>query len=172
MPRGLQARGDKMIFDFENGFVDDSAGKHIEQVLAEQGEVITSTSGISMYPMLRNRRDMIRVVKIAEPLKKYDVPLYRLKSGKLVLHRILKIKPEGGYIIRGDNLYRKELNVTDDMIIGVLKGFWRNGKYYDCKSSRKYKLYIYSVRIFYPFRKVWKLLLRPFLSKIKHTVFK
>lgn len=146
-------------------------GQHIEQVLAENGEVITSTSGFSMYPMLRNRRDMIRLTQVDRPLKRNDVPLYRIKNGKLVLHRILKVTPEGGYIIRGDNLYKKELDITDDMIVGVLKGFWREGKYYDCEKSLKYKLYIHIMRAAYPLRYAWKIRLRPFLSKVKHKIF-
>lgn len=148
------------------------SGKNIESVIAEQGEVLTSTSGTSMYPMLRHRTDMIRVVKLSRPLKRNDVPLYRTKSGKLVLHRLLKIKPDGGYVIRGDNLYRKELNVTDGMIIGVLSGFWRNGKFYDCEKSRSYRVYIAAMRASYPFRFLWKMKIRPILSKIKHKLFK
>lgn len=152
--------------------VDENGGKHIEDVLAEQGELITSTSGYSMYPMLRHRSDMICVVRADRPLKRHDVPLYRLKSGKLVLHRILKVRSDGGYVIRGDNLYDKELNITDDMIIGVLKGFWRDGVYYSCEGSIKYKLYIAAVRLSYPVRAAWKKAIRPALSKLKHMIFK
>lgn len=148
------------------------SGQNIESVIAEQGEVMTSTSGTSMYPMLRHRRDMIRVVKLTRPLKKNDVPLYRTKSGKLVLHRLLRVKPDGSYVIRGDNLYRKELNVTDDMIIGILSGFWRDGKFYDCEKSRAYHFYVITMRAAYPFRYLWKMIIRPLLSKIKHTIFK
>ncbi|MBE6727212.1 MAG: hypothetical protein E7562_01025 [Ruminococcaceae bacterium] len=142
----------------------------IEQILAEHGEIMTSSAGISMYPMLRNRRDMVVIVKLYRKLKRHDVPLYRLKSGKLVLHRILKVK-ENGYVIRGDNLYEKEF-VTDDMIVGVLKGFHREGKYYDCETSRAYHTYIIYNRLNYPLRWFWKKRLRPFLSKIKHKIIK
>lgn len=150
----------------EKGF---DSGK-IEQALAEHGEVMSSTSGISMYPMLRFRRDMVVIVKPYRKLKRHDVPLYRLKSGKLVLHRILKVK-ENGYVIRGDNLYKKEF-VTEDMIIGMLKGFHRNGKYYDCETSRAYHAYIIYNRLNYPLRWLWRKNLKPFLSKIKHKIIK
>lgn len=143
----------------------------IEKVLEERGEVMTSTSGISMYPMLRHRRDMVTIVKVTRPLKRHDVPLYRLKSGKLVLHRILKVT-KNGYIIRGDNLYHKERNVTDDMIIGVLKEFYREGKHYDCATSKSYHAYIIYNRLNYPLRWLWKKNLRPFLVKIKHKIIK
>lgn len=146
--------------------------RQLEQVLAEQGEVISSTSGISMYPMLRHRRDMIVVTRVTRPLKRHDVPLYRLPGGKLVLHRILRVTRDGRYIIRGDNLFHKERNVTDDMIIGVLKGFYRDGKYYDCATSRVYHLYIIGMRLSYPLRWLWKTKLRPILGKIKRFVFR
>ena len=135
-----------------------------EQVLKENGIFHSSSSGISMYPMLRHRRDMIEVIPVTGPLKKYDVPLYRRSSGKLILHRIIKITRDGKYIIRGDNLDFKELDVTDDMIIGVLKGFYRNGKYYNCETSRKYKFYIFWMRVFFPVRVVFHKI-KPKLAK-------
>ncbi len=151
------------MLDLENG--------HIEQAINEKGEIMVSTAGTSMYPMLRNKRDMVVIEKVTRPLKKYDVPLYRLKSGKLVLHRILKVLPKG-YVIRGDNLYKKEYNVTDGNIIGVLKAFYREGKFYDCEKSKAYKLYVYWVRISYPIRHLWKVVIKPCLSKIKRFLLK
>ena len=144
-------------------------GLNMEQCIEENGEVMCCSSGTSMYPMLRHRKDMVVVKKVDRPLKKYDVPLYRLKSGKLVFHRILKIT-DNGYIIRGDNLLEKEYNITDDMIIGVLKGFYRGKKYYDCEKSVIYKIYIRINRIIYPLRYIWKKYILPFLVKIKHII--
>lgn len=152
------------MVDSENGYL------NIEQVLAEKGESISSSSGFSMYPMLRHRRDMIVIETVKRPLKKHDVPLYRLPSGKLVLHRILKVTDKC-YIIRGDNLFKKEY-VPEERIIGVLKAFYRDGKLYDCATNRKYHAYIVWIRLSYPLRYAWKKLIRPVLSKIKHTVFK
>ncbi len=142
----------------------------IEQVLLEKGESVSSSAGYSMYPMLRNKRDMIVVEKVNRPLKRHDVPLYRVAGGKLVLHRILKVTPDG-YIIRGDNLFFKE-NVKKEQVIGVLKEFYRDGKKVVCATDKKYHLYIFYIRISYPIRYVWKKSLHPILSKIKHTIFK
>ena len=142
----------------------------IDALIAKHGESITSTAGFSMYPMLRNRRDMVVIEKVNRPLKKHDVPLYRAKSGKLLLHRILKVESDR-YIIRGDNTYVLEY-VPKENVIGVLKEFYRNGKRYDCATSKKYKVYVFFMRLFYPFRFVWKKAIRPMLRKIKRTILK
>lgn len=144
--------------------------KTIEEQLAEAGEVITGSAGTSMSPMLRNRKDTIVIESIKRPLKINDVPLYRLASGKLVLHRILSIK-DGVYIIRGDNLFQKEY-VKPEQVIGLLKAFYRNGKFYDCGKSRKYKCYVFYVRASYPFRHFWHEILHPALAKCKHAVLR
>ena len=141
-----------------------------DEALRENEEVAVLTSGISMEPMLRQHRDIVIIKRIDRKLKKNDVPLYKRPGrDKLVLHRILKVT-ENGYVIRGDNLYIKEYDVKDGDIIGVLKAFYRDGKYYDCEKSRKYKIYVFLMRTSYPFRYFWKFRLRPFLGKIKRFI--
>ncbi len=131
------------------------------------------TEGVSMRPMLRQHRDVVIIKKVDRPLKKHDVVAYDVPArDKLVLHRIIKITRDGKYIIRGDNTYRKEYGITDKQIVGVMKAFYRNGKYCDPETSFKYKIYVFFMRLFYPARFVWKCKLYPLLSKIKHTVIK
>lgn len=151
------------MLEFEN--------RSIETALEEEGEVMSSIAGISMFPMLRNRRDMVVIKKVEGRLKKHDVPLYRLPSGKLVLHRILKVTDKG-YVIRGDNLMNKEYNITDDNIIGVLKAFYRNGKCYDCATSKAYKVYIFFNRVSFPIRFVWRTCVRLPLGRLKRFILK
>ena len=146
-------------------------GTNLESVLAERGQIITSTAGTSMYPMLRNKRDMVVVENVTKPLKKLDVPVYRLKSGKVVMHRILKVT-DGGFVIRGDNLIKKEYDITEENIIGVLKGFYRNGKYYDCETNKTYKLYVRINLLLFPVRYAWKGVIRPILGKCKRFILR
>lgn len=147
----------------------------LEEGIAEKGEIMVSTSGISMWPMLRNRKDMVVVEKVTRPLKLHDVPVYRTPSGKVVMHRIIKVKPNGQYVIRGDNLFRKEYYGDED-IIAVLKEFYRDGKRYVCAESKAYKAYIFYVRSTYIFRYAFRrfrgLLSKvPFLKKLKKAIF-
>ena len=144
----------------------DYEGGSIEKALERDGEIVVSTAGLSMYPMLRNKQDVVVIKKAEGRLKKHDVPLYRTDSGKLLLHRIIKVT-DNGYLIRGDNLLNTETDVTDNNIIGVLKCFYRGGKFVDCEKSLKYKIYVFWISINYPLRYFWKKTVRPFLNNHK-----
>ena len=67
--------------------------RRIEDVVAQDGIYVGTTSGVSMYPMLRDRRDTIIIQPCRGRLKKYDVPLYH-RGEKYVLHRIVKVLPD------------------------------------------------------------------------------
>ncbi len=95
---------------------------NIEEILKRDGAYISTTSGVSMYPMLRHRRDTIVVTPCAERLKKYDVALYR-RGGKYVLHRVIKVLPDS-YIIRGDNCILRE-HIPNSDILGRLTCCYR-----------------------------------------------
>lgn len=102
-------------------------GIRIEDVLEREGVYICTTSGVSMYPMLRDRRDKVVIRPQTGRLKKYDVPLYR-RDGQYVLHRVIRVLPGGGYNIRGDNCIGVEKAIPETAVIGVLDGFWRDGR--------------------------------------------
>lgn len=141
----------------------------IEEVLAERGVYIGPTVGVSMLPMLKNRRDTIVVKPKTERLKCLDVALY--KRGELyVLHRVLQ-PIDGGYIIRGDNCYADE-NVPEEAVFGVLTEFFRKDKHYFCtdkkylkyaeKRVKRYKIRRFFVRIKMKIKGVIKKVLRLF----------
>ena len=109
----------------------------IEEVMELQGSYIGPTVGVSMLPMLKNRRDTIVVKPKTERLKPLDVALYR-RGDAYVLHRVLR-PVEGGYIIRGDNCYSDE-NVPEEAVFGVLTEFFRKDKHYFC-TDKKYLRY-------------------------------
>lgn len=147
--------------------------RKVAQRLEISDEAPVMTEGVSMRPMLRQHRDVVVIKRVDRPLKKHDVVAYNIPSkDKLVLHRIIKITRDGRYIIRGDNTYRREYGITDDKIVGVMKCFYREGKYFDPEKSLSYKLYVFFMRAFYPARFVWKCKLYPLLGKIKNSLFK
>ena len=108
----------------------------IEEVLLKHGKYIGPTVGISMLPMLKNRRDTIIVLPKTDRLQRLDVALYK-RGNDYVLHRVLT-PIEGGYIIRGDNCYSDE-NIPEDAVIGVLSEFFRKGKHYSVTDEKYLK---------------------------------
>lgn len=123
--------------------------KKIEDILKEKGVYVSTTVGVSMYPMLRNRRDTIVIRPYTGRLKKYDVPLYK-RGDKYILHRIVKVLPEG-YVICGDNCLRREYGITDNQILGVLTEFYRDGRHIDIENLW-YRVYVRGWTASYPVR--------------------
>ena len=128
----------------------------IETVLQENGVYVGPTVGVSMLPMLKNRRDTIVVRPKTERLKRLDVALYR-RGDSYVLHRV--IEPiDGGYIIRGDNTYSDE-HIPEEWVFGVLTEFFRKDKHIYC-TDEKYLRYAekrvksYKVRRFFVLTRV------------------
>lgn len=121
----------------------------IEDVLKEKGVYIGPTVGVSMLPMLKNRRDTIVVKCKTERLKRLDVALYK-RGEAYVLHRVLRVV-DGGYIIRGDNCYVDE-SVPEDAVIGVLTEFFRKNKHIVC-TDEKYIRYAEKRLKTYKFRR-------------------
>lgn len=129
-----------------------SSKRQIEDVLAEEGLFVSTTVGVSMFPMLRNRRDTIIVMPYEGRLKKYDVPLYK-RGSDYILHRIIEVLPDS-YVICGDNCIQKEYGITDEQILGVLTGFYRGSKQINMDGFG-YKLYVCVWCRLYPIRKIY-----------------
>lgn len=128
------------------------------QVIEEKGFLVSTIVGVSMYPLLRQRKDSVHIVKITEPLKKNDVILYQRDSGLYVLHRLIKII-DGKYVFCGDNQWQKEYGITDKNIIGIMTGYYKKEKYYSVNTF-KFKLYTWFINITRPLRR-----LRDFLKR-------
>ena len=131
----------------------------IEDVLKEKGVYMGPTVGVSMLPMLKNRRDTIVVKPKTERLKRLDVALYK-RGEDYILHRVLGAV-DGGYIIRGDNCYADE-NVPEDAVIGILTEFFRKDKHILC-TDKKYIRYAEKRLKTYKFRR--------FFVRIKRKIF-
>lgn len=100
--------------------------KKFEDIINEQGQLVYTNVGDSMYPLIKPR-DLLVIKKVTAPLKKNDIPLYKRDSGQYVLHRIVKIK-NGEYFICGDNRAHIERGIFDRHIIGVLTDIVREGR--------------------------------------------
>lgn len=134
-----------------------SEPRKIEDVLASEGFYMGPPVGVSMWPMLRNRHDVMLVAPAEGELRRYDVALYR-RGGQYVLHRVVGHYDHGsekGYVICGDNCVTLEYVPCGD-VLGVLCGFYRDGHHINCRTSRGYHAYSKLWVALFPARKVCK----------------
>lgn len=133
-----------------------------EDLLNTKGYIVYTNVGVSMMPLLRQKRDIIEIRK-KEPgrNKKYDVVLYK-RNKKYILHRILKVLPDG-YLIAGDHCTVIEKDIKDENILGVMTRVIRDGKSIT-PDNFWYKVYVHLWCDFYP--------IRIFLLKAKAFVYR
>lgn len=119
------------------------AGKHVR----------FSPMGVSMLPMLRQKRDSVVLSPVTGPLKKYDLPLYRRDNGQFVLHRIIRAGET--YTCMGDNQFVQEPGIRQDQIIGVVTEFYREKRCWPVTDLR-YRLYCRIWHSTRPIRHFWR----------------
>ena len=131
-----------------------------EDVIGRKGKLVYTNVGDSMLPFIRQDRDLVIIERPQGRLKKYDVAFYKRDSGAYILHRVVKVTGNG-YVIRGDNRYENEYDITDRHIIGVLTAIVRDGKEIPV-TSPSYRLRVRMRYALYP--------LRSFLRRVKRKL--
>ena len=129
-----------------------SAVSNFEETVSRDGRLVYSNVGDSMYPLIREGRDLIIVEAADGPLRRFDVPLYRRDNGKVVLHRIISAR-KGEYVLCGDNRWQVERGITDRHIIGILTAVVRDGNTISVQDKR-YRLYVYIWCGLFPLRAI------------------
>lgn len=131
--------------------------------------VISFTSGVSMEPLLHDKRKKnathVLIMPVTGICKVGDMPLVFMDDGRYVLHRIIRVDKKDGkvfYQTRGDNCIGSEY-VSQDSVFGVV-----NEIYYKNKSVKvtdeNYNRYVKVWMRIYPIRKV--------LMKGKNTIWR
>lgn len=114
-----------------------------EDVLDKDGELIFTNVGYSMYPLIKQREDILRIVK-TDKYQKGDVVLYKSHVDHYVLHRILKIKKDK-IILAGDYNYFKDKPITKDKVLGLLTTITKkDGKIIDLSKDKKARRFFYT----------------------------
>lgn len=129
-----------------------------EDLLERDGKLTYTNVGTSMFPLLRQGRDLFTVEKKGPGRCMVgDVVLYRRHPDSYVLHRIVEVRPLD-YVLLGDNCIEREYGVTDSDILGVMTSFVRSGKEHrvDEPAYRAYTAFIINSA---PVRKVGKRIL-------------
>ena len=114
-----------------------------EEVLEKDGELFFTNVGYSMYPLIRQREDILHIVK-SNTYKKGDIILYKSDIDHYVLHRILKIKKDK-IICAGDYNYFKDKPITNEQILGLLISIKKkDGKVIDLAKDKKARKFWYT----------------------------
>ena len=114
-----------------------------EEVLEKDGELFFTNVGYSMYPLIRQREDILHIVK-SNAYKKGDIILYKSDIDHYVLHRILKIKKDQ-IICAGDYNYFKDKPIADKQVLGLLLSIKKkDGKTIDLSKDKKARKFFYT----------------------------
>ncbi len=146
----------------------------IQQYIEKHGKMVITPVGTSMWPMLRNGKDTVYIVKPCGRLKKYDLPVYRRTDGKLVMHRVMEVH-EDSYTMCGDHQTVFEPGITDGQIIAVVKGFFRKEKYVPADDRRYVRYYTFwcgSIRrrkVILYILDLWKRIISKICRTVKRT---
>ncbi len=130
----------------------------IEERLITDGYVVTVLGGSSMRPFMTERIDPVVIQRCESAPKKGQVILYRRDDGVLVLHRILRVLPDG-FLTRGDACVRGEYTIKPQQVLGVMLSYEHHGRHIDC-ASRGYRFRCFAWKLAYPVRFSWKLFCR------------
>ena len=114
-----------------------------EEVLEKDNELFFTNVGYSMYPLIKQREDILHIVK-TDNVKKGDIILYKSHIDHYVLHRILKIKKDK-IICAGDYNYFKDKPITINQVLGKLVSIKKkDGKEIDLSKDKKARKFFYT----------------------------
>ena len=114
-----------------------------EDVLDKDGELVFTNVGYSMYPLIKQREDILTIVK-TDNYKKGDIILYKSNADHYVLHRILKIKKDK-IITAGDYNYFKDQPITKEQVLGLLTTIKKkDGTLIDLSKDKKARKFWYT----------------------------
>ena len=112
-----------------------------EEVLEKDGELFFTNVGYSMYPLIRQREDILHIIK-TDDYKKGDIILFKSNVEHYVLHRILKIKKDK-IITAGDYNYFKDQPITPNQVLGKLVSIKKiDGKEIDLSKDKKARTFV------------------------------
>ena len=114
-----------------------------EEVLEKDGELFFTNVGYSMYPLIRQREDILHIIK-TDDYKKGDIILFKSNADHYVLHRVLKIKKDQ-LITAGDYNYFKDQPITNEQVLGKLVTIKKkDGKEIDLSKDKKARKFFYT----------------------------
>ena len=112
----------------------------LRELLDEQlahGEALLPVTGNSMWPLLADGRDMVRLTRLDRRVQRGDIVLYQRADGSYILHRVIRLSASGDCICCGDAQWERE-QVDEAQIIAYVTAFRRKGRWRETALSRRY----------------------------------
>ena len=131
----------------------------LKDELSAGRSVISFTSGVSMEPLLHDKRKKnathVLIVPVTGICQVGDMPLALLPDGRYILHRIIRVNKKQDkviYVTRGDNCVGCEY-VPQEAVYGVVREiYYKNDKTVKV-TDKKYQRYVKVWMRLYPIRK-------------------
>lgn len=108
--------------------------------IASESGYVATPQGDSMFPLLRDGRDSVRIVPPPPAAVRGDVLLYVRADGTHVLHRVRAVT-DHGYTMCGDGQTICEYGVPHSAVLGILHGVWRGSTYLPV-TAKRYRIYV------------------------------
>ncbi|MBE6136267.1 MAG: hypothetical protein E7181_03275 [Erysipelotrichaceae bacterium] len=113
-----------------------------EDVLDKDGELYFTNVGFSMYPLIRQREDILYIIK-TDIYHKGDIVLYKYND-KYILHRIIKIK-DNIIVTAGDYNYFIDKKIDRSLLLGKLIEIRKkDGRVINLNKDKKMRKFFYS----------------------------
>lgn len=136
--------------------------------------VITFTSGVSMEPLLHDKRKKnathVLIVPVQGKCSVGDMPLALLSDGRYIIHRIIRVDEKDEkiyYVTRGDNCIGCEY-ISQEAVLGVVKEVYYKNKTLKM-TDKRYLFYVKTWMKLYPVRRI-RMRLRGILARIYHKL--
>lgn len=136
--------------------------------------VITFTSGVSMEPLLHDKKKKnathVLVVPMQDKCSVGDMPLALLPDGRYIIHRIIRVDEKDGkvyYVTRGDNCIGSEY-IPQEAVFGVVKEVYYKNKTVKM-TDKGYLFYVKTWMKLYPVRRI-RMRIRGILARVYHKL--
>ena len=131
----------------------------IENSVKKGGSMPLVVTGNSMNPFMKDGRDTVWLEVCRESdYKRGKILLFRREDGKIVLHRVRRVMPDGILVMNGDAQYWCE-EIKKEQALAAVTFIEVNGKKTSC-NSLAYKMKIELWQLLKPVRplifKVWR----------------
>ena len=110
----------------------------IRAILDAGGTCVVTVTGTSMVPLLRHGKDQVLLAPLTGPVRRGDVVFYVRPNGQCILHRVIRVLPQGDAVFLGDAQTAQE-RVSACQFVGIVTHIRRNGREFPV-TCRKWRL--------------------------------